>query len=139
MKKFFLAFFVPIISFGQMSLEETNHPVIVGGFKKDKSDVELSYFVNGADTSIYFTYNNENYSKDIKSLSFKGGLKDIDDLYKKFHEVLIAEDKKELRIKLNETPVSLLKNNGEFWFWTDAGYFSIKKEKDLKLLFGKKD
>lgn len=139
MKKFLLVFFIPILSFGQISVEETNQPVIVGGFKKDKSDVELSYFVNGADTSIYFTYNNENYSKDIKSLSFKGGLKDIDDLYKKFHEVLIAEDKKELRIKLNETPVSLLKNNGELWFWTDTGYFSIKKEKDLKLLFGKKD
>lgn len=124
---------------GQILFEETAEPVMVGNFKREKSEVELSYFVSGADTTIHFTYKNENYSTDYKSLRFKGGQKDIEDMYKLFISVLTSDDKKELRIKLGDTPVSLSKNNNSFWFWTDAGYFTIKKEKDLKLLFGKKD
>ena len=135
----FLILFFPLFFKGQILVEETIEPVMVGGYKKEKSDVELSYFVSGSDTTIHFTYKNENYSTDYKSLRFKGGLKDLDVLYKMFHEVLISDDKKELRIKLGDTNVSLSKNNNSLWFWTDAGYFTTKKEKDLKLLFGKKE
>ena len=66
-------------------------------------------------------------------------MKDLEELYKLFFSVLISDDKKELRIKLGDTNVSLSKNNDSLWFWTDAGYFTIKKEKDLRLLFGKKE
>ncbi len=131
--------FIPFIFKGQILIEESVEPVMVGSFRKEKSDVELSYFVSGKDTTIHFTYKNENYSTDYRSLRFKGGLKDLEELYKLFLNVLISDDKKELRIKLGETNVSLSKNNNSLWFWTDAGYFTIKKEKDLKLLFGKKE
>ena len=139
MRMFLILIFIPFIFKGQMTLEETIEPTIVGGFKKDKSDVELSYFVEGRDTVIHFTYKNENYSTDFKSLRFKGGKKDIEELYKLFLATFNTEDKKEMRLKLGETSVSLSKNNNAMWFWTDAGYFTIKKEKDLKLLFGKKE
>ncbi|HWY12256.1 MAG TPA: hypothetical protein VN026_13070 [Bacteroidia bacterium] len=134
-----LFLFIPFLFKGQILVEETVEPVMVGSFKKEKSDVELSYFVSGSDTTIHFTYKNENYSTDYKSLRFKGGLKNLEELYKLFLAVLISDDKKELRIKLGETNVSLSKNNDSLWFWTDAGYFTIKKEKDLRLLFGKKE
>jgi len=123
----------------QILFEDSAEPVMVGNFKKEKSEVELSYFVSGSDTTIHFTYKNENYSTDYKTLRFKGGLKDLEDLYKLFLGVLISDDKKELRLKLGETAVSLSKNNNSLWFWTDAGYFTIKREKDLRLLFGKKE
>ena len=131
--------FLPFVFKGQILVEETLEPISVGSFKKEKSDVELSYFVSGSDTTIHFTYKNENYSTDYKSLRFNGGLKDLDGLYKMFLGILTSEDKKELRIKLGETSVSLSKNNNSMWFWTDAGYFTIKREKDLRLLFGKKE
>ena len=131
--------FIPFLFKGQILVEETVEPVMVGGYKKEKSDVELSYFVSGSDTTIHFTYKNENYSTDYKSLRFKGGFKDLGELYKLFLDVLISDDKKELRIKLGDTNVSLSKNNNSLWFWTDAGYFTIKKEKDMRLLFGKKE
>jgi hypothetical protein len=131
--------FFPFIFKGQISVEESIEPVMVGSFKKEKSDVELSYFVSAPDTTIHLTYKNENYSTDYKSLRFKGGLKDLEELYKMLLGVILSDDKKELRIKLGETNVSLSKNNNALWFWTDAGYFTIKKEKDLRLLFGKKE
>ena len=131
--------FIPFVFKAQITIEETIEPNIVGGFKRDKSDVELSYFVEGRDTVIHITYKNENYSTDLKSLRFKGGKKDIEDLYKLFLATLISDDKKEVRLKLGDTAVSLSNNNNSMWFWTDAGYFTIKKEKDLKLLFGKKE
>jgi hypothetical protein len=123
----------------QIDIEGTVEQKTIGSFKHDKSDVELSYFPEGKDTVIHITYKNENYSNDFKSLRFKGGLKDLEELYKLFISTMNSSDKKELRIKLGDTPVSLSKNNGSLWFWTDAGYFTIKKEKDLKLLFGKKE
>ena len=131
--------FIPFLFKGQIIVEDAIEPVMVGSYKKEKSDVELSYFVSGTDTTIHFTYKNENYSTDYKSLRFKGGLKNLVELYKLFLSVLISDDKKELRIKLGETNVSLSKNNNSLWFWTDVGYFTIKKEKDLRLLFGKKE
>ena len=131
--------FIPFLFKGQIIVEDAVEPVMVGSYKKEKSDVELSYFVSGTDTTIHFTYKNENYSTDYKSLRFKGGLKNLEELYKLFLSVLISDDKKELRIKLGETNVSLSKNNNSLWFWTDVGYFTIKKEKDLRLLFGKKE
>lgn len=139
MRTLLLFFFIPIVFKGQISVEETIEPVIVGSFKKEKSEVELSYFVSGPDTTIHFTYKNENYSTDYKSLRFKGGSKDLEELYKLFLSVLTSEDKKELRIKLGDTNVSLSKNNDAMWFWTDAGYFTIKRERDLRALFGKKE
>ncbi len=139
MRTFLILLFIPFIFKGQITLEETIEPTIVGSFKRDKSDVELSYFAEGRDTVIHFTYKNENYSTDFKSLRFKGGQKDIEELYKLFLTTFNTEDKKEMRLKLGETSVSLSKNNNAMWFWTDAGYFTIKKEKDLKLLFGKKE
>lgn len=139
MRSILLFIFTPLFLSSQIDIGPTIDPVVVGSFKKDKSDVELSYFVEGKDTVIHVTYKNENYSTDYKSLRFKGGLKDLEDLYKMFSATLASDDKKELRIKLGDTPVSLSKNNNAMWFWTDAGYFTIKKEKDLKLLFGKKE
>jgi len=130
---------LPFEFIAQIDIGPTIEPAIIGGFKRDKSDVELTYFAEGRDTVIHFTYKNENYSTDYKSLRFNGGLKDLEDLYKLFLSTLLSDDKKELRIKLGDTPVSLSRNNNSLWFWTDAGYFTIKKEKDLKLLFGKKD
>ena len=139
MRSLIFLLFIPFAFKAQISVEDIVEPIIVGSFKKDKSDVELSYFAQGNDTTIHITYKNENYSTDYKSLRFKGGLKDIGELYKLFLGVLVSNDKKEHRIKLGETSVSLSKNNDALWFWTDGGYFTIKKEKDLKLLFGKKD
>ena len=139
MRFLFFILFLPIQFFAQIDIGASIEPITVGSFKRDKSDVELSYFAEGRDTVIHITYKNENYSTDYKSLRFKGGLKDLDELYKLFSATLMSVDKKELRIKLGDTPVSLSKNNNAAWFWTDAGYFTIKKEKDLKLLFGKKD
>src|SRR5882762_6909120 len=92
--------FIPLLFKGQILVEETIEPIMVGSYKKEKSDVELSYFVSSSDTTIHFTYRNENYSTDYKSLRFKGGLKDLGELYKLFLAVLISDDKKELRIKL---------------------------------------
>jgi len=139
MRALLLFLFIPFIFQGQILVEESIEPVIVGSFKKEKSDVELSYFVSGPDTTIHLTYKNENYSTDYRSLRFKGGLKDLNELYKMLLGVLTSEDKKELRIKLGDINVSLSKNNNALWFWTDAGYFTIKKEKDLRTLFGKKE
>lgn len=139
MRLFILLFFLPQLFVAQIDIEGTIEPKMVGAFKREKSDVELSYFAEGKDTVIHITYKNENYSTDYKSLRFKGGLRDLEDLYKMFTATLASDDKKELRIKLGDTPVSLSKNNNAMWFWTDAGYFTIKKEKDLKLLFGKSD
>jgi hypothetical protein len=135
----FILLFLPFLFKGQINIEGITEPITIGSFKKDKSDVELSYFPEGKDTVIHFTYKNENYSTDHKSLRFKGGLKDLEELYKLLWGIMTSDDKKELRIKLGETSVSLSKQNDVLWFWTDAGYFTIKKEKDLKLLFGKKD
>src|SRR6267378_3567739 len=111
-----LFLFIPILFKGQVLVEEAIEPVMVGIYKKEKSDVELSYFVSGSDTTVHFTYRNENYSTDYKSLRFKGGLKDLGELYKLFLSVLISDDKKELRIKLGDTNVSLSKNNDSLWF-----------------------
>ncbi len=138
--RFILLFvFSPLFFTAQIDIGSIIEPVVIGNIKKDKSDVEISYFAEGRDTVIHITYKNENYSTDYKSLRFKGGLKDLEELYKLFSATLLSVDKKELRIKLGDTPVSLSKNNNAMWFWTDAGYFTIKKEKDLKLLFGKKE
>ena len=131
--------FTPLFFKGQIDIEGTVEPTMVGSFKRDKSDVDLSYFVEGKDTLIHLTYKNENYSTDYKSLRFKGGLKDIEALHQMFYATFNSDDKKELRIKLGETNVSISKNNNSLWFWTDAGYFTIKKEKDLRALFGKKE
>ncbi len=139
MKFFLLLFFVPLFFKGQINIEGVVEPITIGSFKKDKSDIELSYFAEGKDTVVHITYQNENYSTDYKSLRFKGGLKDIQELYRLCLSVLSSNDKKELRIKLGDSNVSLSKNNDSLWFWTDAGYFTIKKEKDLKILFGKKE
>jgi hypothetical protein len=134
---FLLSF--PLIFKGQIDIEGIVEPITIGNFKKDKSDVDLSYFPEGKDTIVHITYRNENYSTDYKSLRFKGGLKDIEELYKLCFGVITSDDKKELRLKLGDTPVSLSKNNNALWFWTDAGYFTIKREKDLKQLFGKRE
>ncbi len=139
MRLFLFLLLAPFQFTGQINIEATIEPVVVGNFKRDKSDVDLSYFVEGKDTVIHITYKNENYSTDYKSLRFKGGLKDLEELYKMFLSTLASDDKRELRFKLGDTPVSLSKNNDSMWFWTDVGYFTIKKEKDLKLLFGKKE
>lgn len=139
MRILILLFFIPFIAKGQIFVEESIEPIVIGNYKKDKSDIDVSYFVSGSDTTIHITYKNENYSTDYKSLRFKGGLKNIEELYRLLMGVLTANDKKELRLKLGETAVSLSKQNGVLWFWTDAGYFTISKEKDLKTLFGKKE
>ncbi len=122
--------------------------VKVGKFKSSTySQGDLQYYVDKGDTAIVLAYCNEKYKTlaDYKSITFRGGLKAIDELYRLLKSVNSDKNKdnKEFKVefKLGKTNISASKekvmNIKCVFISTDDGYFTIL-EGQLNKLFAKK-
>ena len=108
---------------------------------------DLKYAVRGTDTSIVLGYRNEKYQaiNDYKSIFFKGGAKEVEQLYQLFQTLYndANKDNKEFeqKIKLGKTDVSISKKKSFgmkcVFVWTEEGYFTMSLA-NVNELFNKK-
>lgn len=137
MKKVILLLFIPFIVNGQITTikqEETAREVKIGSYKySDFNMGELSYFVLNGDTTISLNYYNQKYPtlKDRKFIIFKGGAKEISELYILLMSFYSEENinKKDMKLEFNlgKTFVSVSRVKKQLMFWTESGYFTLDK------------
>ena len=135
-----------LLSLSQIEVKETKAPVTVtiGRYKySDFNKGALEYFINDNDTSIAITYYNQKYPtlKDQKFVLFKGGAKDVNQLYTIFSSFYSEENKAkesyQLEFKLGKTDVTLTKRKKLIDFSTKEGYFVINQD-NVETMFGKR-
>lgn len=122
---------------GQITgIQKSQDPVEVNiGFYKysDFNIGHLKYLVLDNDTTIRLDYYNQKYPtlKDLKFIYFKGGAKEVNDLYSIMLSFYSEENKdnKEMRVdfKLGKTDVSISRVKSLLMVWTEEGYFTLNK------------
>ncbi len=151
MKKIFFILIFPFSLMAQIQVTEQEDLIkfyTIGKFKySDMSKGELKYAVHGTDTSVVLGYRNEKYQtiNDQKSIIFKGGAKEVEQLYQLFQTFYneANKDNKEFeqKIKLGKTDVLISKKKSFgmkcVFVWTEEGYFTMSMA-NVNELFSKK-
>ena len=151
MKKIFFILIFPFSLMAQIQVTEQEDLIkfyTIGKFKySDMSKGELKYAVRGTDTSVVLGYRNEKYQtiNDQKSIIFKGGAKEVEQLYQLFQTFYneANKDNKEFeqKIKLGKTDVLISKKKSFgmkcVFVWTQEGYFTMSLA-NINDLFNKK-
>lgn len=121
------------------SEKETPKTVEIGEFRHDKRFGKLAYFHINGDTLIHLMFQNEKYSSitDTKSVSLKGGLKELNTLYEAVLKIATGNQGDKLDLTMGKSNVSISKEKNYCIFWAPEGYFTFN-EKDWRYLFNRK-
>jgi hypothetical protein len=142
-----LIFFLPLLCKGQMTeVKKLPEPVKIGEVKRAGSFVvNLSYRVEGSDTTYTLMYRDQQYSSliEIESVTFSGIDNTLDKLYRVFKSVFSDENKRngeykvQFRLGGEDVIVSnyIAAGKPSAFFHAD-GYFALW-EKEVDKLFGK--
>jgi hypothetical protein len=141
--KILLLIMLPILSLSQIKVQESPKKVDIGETRRAGSMLASVSYYPEKDTLINIMFKNDKYSalNDYQSVSFYGGLQEVNDLYNALLSEFTKEPGHSIEVKLDDKQTVTVMNKRSMgmdiiWFWTNRGYVVLKK-KDVNKMFGK--